>query len=155
MRIRYGWLLATAAAYGVVGGWLLYSHIWDSGHGLEWTEDAVVRISWAVAVFLFSTTRLARREGALSTGSVALHAVVAFLLGSAAGWGVLEYKMAGDWHGWEFDSRAIYSTGAPRHLIMRQTLAAVSVACVAVAALAPLVAWAARWALRRSAGAVR
>lgn len=146
MRIQFGWLLATAAAYGVPGGWLLYDHVWSSGSGLAWTDLAGVRIGWAAVVFLFSSYWLARRNAGLSTRPVAVHVVAAFLLGGVVGWGVLEYLMSGGPHPW--DTQACAGRGpecvciscAPRMLIVRQTLIAAMLGAVAAAGLAPLVA---------------
>lgn len=149
MRIHFGWLLAAAVAYGVPGGWLLEDHIWNSAHGLDWSPTAHVRIAWATLVSLSTTVWLARRERGLSTGAVAAHAFAAFLLGAAASWGVLEL-LATQWqHPWDaWVSRAFEGAVCldcpARSLIIRQTMLAVSMGLVAVAAVAPLVAWVAR-----------
>lgn len=146
MSIQSGWLIATTAAYGVPGGWLLYDHVWSSGSGLEWTDLAGARIGWVAVVFLFSSYWLARRNTGLSARPVAMHALAAFLLGAVVGWGVLEYLLTGGPHPWDTQACAGRGPGcvciscAPRMLIVRQTLTAAMLGAVAVAGLAPLVA---------------
>ncbi|HEU4886224.1 MAG TPA: hypothetical protein VFT45_28555 [Longimicrobium sp.] len=148
MRIRLGWLLATAAAYGLVGGELLYQHLWDYGSGLVWTAVATFRLAWAVGVLVISTWLLARRNPAASAGFLALHTVGAFVLGAAVTWSMLEYRMTGSMHPWDTAVRPPLQCidCAPRMPIIRQMIIATLVGSIAAAGLAPLV-----WRLARSA----
>lgn len=143
MRIRFGWLIATALAYGIVGGWLLYTHLWDVHGGLAWTPAAVTRLVWAAFVFLASTLWLALRHPARGGRWMALHAGGAFLLGAAATWGMVEYQMLGSEHPWDTDipDFLAYCLGcAQRAPIVRQTLLATLMGTIAAAVLAPLAA---------------
>lgn len=149
MRIRLGWLVATAAAYSVVGGWLLYDHMWNSLVGLDWTNAALIRITWAAMVFVISTVVLARQKPALQARWLMLHATGAFLVGAAFTWGVLEYRMTGSEHPWDTDVDDSFQSClscAPRMLILRQSIGAAAVGAILTAGLAPLVA---RWARPR------
>ncbi len=142
MPIRLGWMVVTVLAYGVVGGHLLYSHVWDVHGGLAWTSTARWRVGWAALVFLASTRWLARRHPARGAWWVSLPASGAFLLGAAAAWGMLEYQMLGSEHPWDTDipdSLAYCVNCARRAPILRQTLLAAVIGTAAAAVLAPLV----------------
>jgi hypothetical protein len=154
MRIRMGWVLATATAYGVVGGWLLYDHMWNSGVGLDWTDTAVVRIAWAAVVFVVSTLVLAQRIPAEPVRWLVLHVAGAFLTGAVFAWVSLEYWMTGSEHPWDTDVDHFLSSCvscAPRMLILRQSMIAAAAGTSLAAGLAPLVARPARPRIRRPA----
>jgi hypothetical protein len=142
MRIRLAWLIGTALAYGIVGGYLLYTHLWDVNGGLAWTSTAFARLGWAAFVFLASTLWLARRHPTQRASWVALHAAGAFLLGAAAAWGVVEYFMLGSQHPWNTDlpGNLRYCSCARRIPIIRHTLLAALSGTIATAVLAPLIA---------------
>ena len=147
MRIRFTWLMGTALAYGLVGGHLLYSDLWGIDGGLAWTSTARWRLGWAAFVFLTSTAWLARRHRTRGNAWMALHASGAFLLGAAAAWAMVEYRMLGSEHPWDTDipdflAYCIYC--ARRAPIIRQTLLAALIGSIATAVLAPLVARAVR-----------
>jgi hypothetical protein len=135
-------VFATAAGYGLGGGWLLFQHVWAFDYGRAWTDTATLRLAWAVAVFLASTAWLARRSRAVPARWLALHAAGAFVAGAALTWGVLEYWMAGNEHGWDTDYDHIVASCfdcVPRAAIIRQTILATLVGSIAAAGLAPLV----------------
>ena len=146
MRMRVAWLIATALAYGVVGGSLFDSAIWGGNHGLAWTRASIARVYWAAAVLLVSTIWLALRHPSSARGWISLHAGAAFLIGAIVTWGVADLLVRGSQHGWdtnlpsEFAGRFIYCTCAPRSLLLRQTFIATVIGTIAAAALAPLVA---------------
>lgn len=142
MRIRWEWLTATALAYGLIGGYLLYSHLWDVQGGLARTPTARGRAAWAAFVFLTSTFWLARRNPGRGGGWMALHASGAFLLGAAAAWGMVEYLMRGSEHPWDTDIPDFLASCvncAQRAPIVRQTRIAALSGTVAAAVLAPRV----------------
>jgi hypothetical protein len=143
MRIRFAWLIGTALAYGIIGGYLLYTHLWDANGGLAWTPTAFVRLGWAAFVFLASTLWLTRRHPTQRDGWVALIAAGAFLLGAAVAWGVVEYHMLGSEHPWDTDipGDMLYCIDCARRVpIIRQTLLAALAGTIATAVLAPLIA---------------
>ncbi len=154
MRMRLGWLVLTAAAYGVYGGWLLYQHLWDANSGLAWTSIAWDRLLWAAGVFLLSTRSLARRHPAAPAGWLALHAAGAFVAGAALAWCEVEYWMTRSEHPWDTDVDNLFMyclDCVPRRPIIRQTVIATLIGSIAAAGLAPLVARVARRGGRRRA----
>lgn len=147
MRIRVGWLLATAVAYGLIGGTLLFCSLWEPGQGLTWTQTTTQRLGWALLVFLSSTMWLARRSPALPPRRVALHAAASFVLGAAVTWLALEYQMTGSQHPWDTEVARLgyHCLGCPLRMpILRQTLVATLLGTIAAAGLAPLIARAVR-----------
>lgn len=148
MRIRLGWVLATAAAYGVVGGELLYAHLWDDGSGLAWTETARIRLAWAAGVFLISSWLLARRNPSAPARWLALRTAAAFAIGAVVTWSMVEYRMTGSQHPWDtvVPPPSECLDCALRAPIIRQTVIATLVGSIAAAGLTPLVA---RWARPR------
>lgn len=142
MRVR--WMMATALAYGLPGGRLLYDQLWEAGRGLTWTRDSTERVLWTLAIFLVSTAWMARQHPEQRSGWIATHAASAFLLGAAIGWGVVELNMAFFApHPWDTDAPSFLReciNCAQRAPIVRQTLIATALGTMAAAGLAPLVA---------------
>lgn len=151
MTIRPAWLLGTVAAYALPGGSLAFGYMWEQGDGLGWTNTATHRLAWAATVFLVSTVVLSRRNPSASTRWIVIHAVLAFVLGAAGTWGVLENQMTGSQHPWDTEvPGGVYCLDcAPRLPMIRQTLVATLLGALAAAGLAPLVARVARHGWRR------
>ncbi len=141
MRVRVGWLLATALAYGIPGGMLLYAQLWEANDGLAWSQTSTVRLAWTAIVFLLSTALLSHREARAGRGWTASHAGGAFMLGAVVTWCVLEYQMLDSSHGWDNGLPPGYSCldCAPRLPIVRQALVTAGIGTVLAAVLSPLV----------------
>lgn len=142
MGIRLGWVLTTAAAYGVVGGELLYAHLWDAGFGPGWTDTARIRLAWATSVFLISTWLLVRRNPYAPARWLAFHSAAAFVIGAAVAWSMVEYRMTGSQHPWDtvVPPPSECLDCARRAPIILQTVIVTLVGSITAAGLTPLMA---------------